>query len=124
MFNSMYKMDKAQLSSFQEGTPITVQLNEAETVIDLHRFTVELSFEEHLRTKPSGVIQTDGAVTKLQSHRCDDAGRQCTISAETAPADAAVGDGVPPWVHEQNMVIDHHERWAAGERGLWVLSDR
>lgn len=31
-----------------------------------------------------------------------------TISAKTAPADAAVGDEVSLWLNEGNMVIDHH----------------
>ncbi|MFZ1744450.1 MAG: hypothetical protein WAU17_00900, partial [Nitrospirales bacterium] len=33
---------------------------------------------------------------------------QYTISANTAPADAEVGDEVTLWLNEENMVIDHH----------------
>ena len=33
---------------------------------------------------------------------------QYTLSAKTAPADAAVGDEVSLWINEDNMVIDHH----------------
>jgi hypothetical protein len=33
---------------------------------------------------------------------------QYTISAKTAPSDAAVGDEVSLWLNDENMVIDHH----------------
>ncbi|MDE3050937.1 MAG: hypothetical protein KGJ48_13685 [Nitrospirota bacterium] len=101
---------KSKLSSFEEGAPVTVELNEAGKVIDVHRFTVEMSFDEHPRTKPGYVIQVNGTVTKIQSgliYVKTPAG-QYTISAKTAPADAAVGDEVSLWINEENMVIDHH----------------
>ena len=101
---------KSKLSSFEEGAPVTVELNEAGKVIDVHRFTVEMSFDEHPRTKPGYVIQVNGTVTKIQSgliHVKTPAG-QYTISAKTAPSDAAVGDEVSLWINEENMVIDHH----------------
>ena len=45
---------------------------------------------------------------------------QYTISAKTAPADAAVGDHVSLWVNEEGMVIDHHgkEKHKAGSHRL------
>ena len=55
------------MSAFEEGAPVTIELNEAGKVIDIHRFTVEMSFDEHPRTKPGYVIQVNGTVTKIQS---------------------------------------------------------
>lgn len=101
---------RSKMSAFDEGAPVTIELNEAGKVIDIHRFTVEMSFDEHPRTKPGYVIQVDGTVSKIQSgviYVKTPAG-QYTISAKTAPADAAVGDEVSLWVNEENMVIDHH----------------
>lgn len=45
---------------------------------------------------------------------------QYTISANTAPADAAVGDEVSLWINEEGMVIDHHgkEQHKAGSHRL------
>lgn len=101
---------RSKMSTFEEGAPVTIELNEAGKVIDIHRFTVEMSFDEHPRTKPGYVIQVNGTVTKIQSgviYVKTPAG-QYTISTKTAPADAAVGDEVSLWVNEENMVIDHH----------------
>ena len=94
----------------EEGASVTVELNEAGTVIDLLRTSVEINFDEHPRTNPGHVIQVNGTVTKIQSgliYVKTPAG-QYTLSAKTAPADAAVGDEVSLWINEDNMVIDHH----------------
>ena len=101
---------RSKLSTLEEGAPVTIELNEAGKMIDINRFTVEMSFDEHPRTKPGYVIQVNGTVTKVQSgliYVKTPAG-QYTISANTAPADAAVGDDVSLWINEEGMVIDHH----------------
>lgn len=113
---------RSKMSSFEEGTPVTVELNEAGKVIDIHRLTVEMRFDEHPRTTPGYVIQVNGTVTKIHSgliYVKTPAG-QYTISAKTAPADAAVGDEVSLWINEENMVIDHHgkEKHKAGTHRL------
>lgn len=43
------------------------EVNESGKVIDIYKFTVELAFDEHPRTKPGHVIQVDGTVTKFES---------------------------------------------------------
>jgi hypothetical protein len=101
---------RSKMSTLEEGAPVTIELNEAGKVIDIHRFTVEMNFDEHPRTKPGYAIQVNGTVTRIQSgviYVKTPAG-QYTISAKTAPADAAVGDEVSLWINEENMVIDHH----------------
>ena len=113
---------RSKMSSFEEGAPVTIELNEAGKVIDIHRFAVEMSFDEHPRTTPGYVIQVNGTVTKIQSgliYVKTPAG-QYTISAKTAPADAAVGDEVSLWLNEESMVIDHHgkEKHKAGTHRL------
>lgn len=113
---------RSQLSAFEEGAPVTLELNEAGKVIDVHRFTVEMSFEQHPRTNPGHEIKVDGTVAKIQSglvYVKTPAG-QYTISANTAPPDAAVGDEVTLWINEEGMVIDHHgkEKHKAGTHRL------
>ena len=101
---------EVKTGGIEEGALVTVELNEAGTVVDLYRMTVEMSFDEHPRTMPGYVIQVNGTVTKIQSgviYVKTPAG-QYTINAKTAPSDAAVGDEVSLWVNEENMVIDHH----------------
>ena len=58
---------KVQVVRVGGRAPVTIELNEAGKMIDIHRFTVEMSFDEHPRTKPGYVIQVDGTVTKFDS---------------------------------------------------------
>lgn len=113
---------RSKMSTLEEGAPVTIELNEAGKVIDIHRFTVEMSFDEHPHTTPGYVIQVNGTVTKIQSGviYVKTPTGQYTISAKTAPSDAAVGDEVSLWVNEENMVIDHHgkEKHKAGMHRL------
>lgn len=101
---------RSQLSGLEEGAPITVELNEAGKVIDIHRMTVEMAFDEHPHTKSGYHLTLNGVVTKIQSglvYVKTPVG-QYTINAKTAPSDAAVGDEVTLWLNEENLVIDHH----------------
>jgi len=101
---------EVKAGGIEEGALVTVELNEAGTVIDLQRTSVEISFDERPRTAPGYAIQVNGTVTKIQSGMIfvKTPVGQYTISAKTAPADAAVGDEMSLWVNEDNMVIDHH----------------
>lgn len=113
---------RSKLSAFKEGEPITIELNEAGDVIDIHRLTVEMEFDEHPYMTPSRVIQVNGTVTKIQSGLIyvKTPTGQYTISAKTAPSDAAVGDEVLLWLNDENLVIDHHgkEKHKAGSHRL------
>ena len=113
---------EVKTGGIEEGALVTVELNEAGTVIDLHRMTVEMSFDEHPRTTPGHVIQVNGTVTKFQSGLAyvkTPAG-QYTLMQKYAPADAAVGDEVSLWINEEGMVIDVHgkEKAKAGTHRL------
>ena len=101
---------KSKLSALEEGAPVTIELNEAGKMIDINRFTVEMSFDEHPRTKPGYVIQADGVVTKFESGLVyvKTPAAQYTLMRKYAPADAAVGDRVSLWINEEGMVIDVH----------------
>jgi hypothetical protein len=108
----VFPLDRLETKTggIEEGTLVTVELNEAGTVIDLHRMTVEMSIDEHPHTKSGYHLTLEGEVTKIQSglvYVKTPVG-QYTINAKTAPADAAVGDEVTLWLNEENLVIDHH----------------
>ena len=101
---------RSQLSGVDEGTSIAIELNEAGKVIDIHRLTVELEIDEHPHALAGSHLTLNGEVTKIQSglvYVQTPVGRY-TISAKTAPPDAAVGDEVTLWLNEENLVIDHH----------------
>lgn len=101
---------KSKLSALEEGAPVTIELNEAGKMIDIHRFTVEMSFDEHPRTKPGYVIQVDGTVTSIKSGlaHVKTPTAEYTLMSKYAPPDAAVGDRVSLWINEEGMVIDVH----------------
>ena len=101
---------RSQLSGIDEGTPIAIELNEQGKVIDIHRMTVEIQFDEHPHTKSGYHLTLNGVVTKIQSGLAyvKTPVGQYTIPMKQAPPDAAVGDEVTLWLNEENMVIDHH----------------
>lgn len=101
---------RSKLSALEEGAPVTIELNEAGKMIDINRFTVEMTFDEHPRTKPGYVIQVDGTVTKIDASLVyvKTPAAQYRLMKKYAPADAAVGDQVSLWINEEGMVIDVH----------------
>jgi hypothetical protein len=82
------------------------------TVIDLHRFSVEMTFDEHPHTKPGQVIQVSGQISKAQSgfFSVKTPVGQYTISKSTVPGGTGVGDEVSLWINNDNMVIDRHRK--------------
>jgi hypothetical protein len=101
---------RSKMASIEEGTPVTIELNEAGNMIDIHRLTVEMSFSEHPRTKPGHRITVHGVVEKIQSGLLFAKTPFSTyrLSLKTAPSGIQVGDEITLWVNEDNIVIDHH----------------
>lgn len=101
---------RSKLSAFKEGAPVTIELNEAGKLIDIHQFTVEMEFDEHPRTKPGYVIQVDGTVTKMDAALVyvKTPAAQYKLMRKYAPSNAAVGDHVSLWINDEGMVIDVH----------------
>jgi uncharacterized protein YuzE len=110
---------RSTLSQFEEGQPVTIELNETGKVIDIHKFTVEMAFAEHPRTNLGYVIQVDGTVTKFESGLVyvKTPAAQYTLMKKY---DAAVGDQESLWINEEGMVIDVHgkEKRKAGTHRL------
>ncbi len=101
---------EVKTGGIEEGALVTVELNEAGTVIDVHRFTVEMSFNKQPRTKPGYHITAHGVVEKIQSGVIFVKAPSATyrLNAKSAPSGIKVGDEISLWVNEENMVIDHH----------------
>lgn len=103
------------------GEPIEMQVDDHNamidvhrrgTVIDLHRFSVEMTFDERPRTKPGHIIQVSGHISRIQSGflSVKTPVGQYTISQKTVPSEATVGDEVSLWIRDDNMVIDRHRK--------------
>jgi hypothetical protein len=101
---------RSKLGSMEEGAPVTIELNEAGKVIDIHRLVVEMSFDKQPRTKPGYQMTVHGVVEKIQSGLIHVKAPSATyrLSTKIAPSGIQVGDEITLWVNEWNMVIDHH----------------
>lgn len=108
---------RSKLAQFQEGAPVTIELNEEGKLIDIHAFNVEMVVSDNPRMRPGYRIQTHGTVEKMQSGLIfikTPTGRY-TVPAKLAPSNAAVGDEVSLWINEEGLVIDGHgEKRPAG----------
>jgi hypothetical protein len=108
---------RSKLAQFQEGAPVTIELNEEGKLIDIHKFNVEMVVSDNPRMRPGYRIQTHGTVEKIQSGLIfikTSTGRY-TVPTKLAPSNAAVGDEVMLWINEEGLVIDGHgEKRQAG----------
>lgn len=94
---------KSKLSAIEEGTPVTVKLNQPGDVIDVHRVDwTRMMVDGSISAIRSGVafVKTPG-------------GHATFPAAEMGPRDLAVGDEVVLHLNENNTVIDVHKK---GER--------
>ena len=112
---------RSKLAQFQEGAPVTIELNEEGKLIDIHKLTVEMVVSDNPRTRPGYRIQANGTVEKIQSGLIfikTHTGRY-TVPTKLAPSNAAVGDEVMLWINEEGLVIDGHgEKRQAGVHRL------
>ena len=101
---------RSKMASLEEGTPVTIELNEAGNMIDIHRLTVEMTFNKQPRTRPGYHMTMHGVVEKIQSGMITAKTPFATyrLSVKTAPSGIQVGDEITLWVNEDNMVVDHH----------------
>jgi hypothetical protein len=101
---------RSKLASMEDGAPVTIELNEAGKVIDIHRLVVEMQFNQQPKTKAGYRVETHGTVEKIVSGMVFVKGPFASyrLSAKTAPRDIAVGDELDLWLDRGNMVIDHH----------------
>ncbi len=58
---------RSRLSGVEEGAPISVELNEAGNVIDIHKTHVQVTINANPRTKTGYHIKLNGKVTRIKS---------------------------------------------------------
>lgn len=106
---------RSQLAGIEEGTLISIELNEAGKVIDIHRMKMELTLDEQPSTKPGYHITVHGVVDKIQGPMVlvTAPGGDYWLNVKTLPKDIKAGDEITLWVNEENMVVDHHRKGQA-----------
>lgn len=101
---------KSKLSVIEEGSPVTVEVNEEGKVIDVHRFDVEMTFNRQPRTKAGFHIAAHGIVDKIQSGVVAVKTPAATyrLNEKSMPSGLKVGDEISLWINPEGMVVDHH----------------
>jgi hypothetical protein len=115
------KRNRPKFTMFQDGTLITVQLNDKGEVIDVHRqLELELAVAPAPHIEPGFRIKLEGVVAEIKSGEVfvQTLGGQYSLNAKTAPQDVKVGDKLMLWVSGNNVAIDHH---AKGKEGVHRL---
>lgn len=111
------KLNRPKFTMFPAGTPITVQLNDKDQVIDVHpalELTLELIPVPY--TEPGQRMQLEGVVVEIKSGQVfvKTSAGQYSLNAKTAPQDVEIGDKLTLWVSGNNVAVDHHVTGKAG----------
>ncbi len=105
---------RSKLNMLKEGAQITVELNEAGKVVDIHSVTMTINVDPG--TGPVGSrIKLIGTVTKIQSNivTVKTPTGQLSLNQKRGLGDAKVGDEVTVFVNENNVVMSVQKQGAA-----------
>ena len=103
---------KDKLAGVEEGSRITVELNEQGEVIELHHVAINIQIEPGARTRPGYHFQVNGKVSKIKSGLIfvDTPVGEFTLTSRLGLRNAKVGDEVALWVNESNLIVDAHKK--------------
>jgi hypothetical protein len=95
------------IQDLADGTMVTVEVNEAGRVIDLHRVEAE---EASCDKRHHCKVMVHGTVTAIESGMMfiRTPVVEYELQANAAPRDAVLGDEMTIWVNENNIVLDQH----------------
>jgi hypothetical protein len=107
--NKVYSLDEheAKTKALPEGTMVSVEINEADKVIDLHPVETEAAAcdkRHHCKVMLHGIVRKvgDGLIfikTPVIEYE---------LTANFAPRNTAPGDEMTLWAHENDVVLDHY----------------
>jgi hypothetical protein len=102
---------KTKLSVIKEGSPITVELNETNQVIDIHRVEMTMQVASGPFEKSYTHLKLSGVVSKVQAGlvTVKTPTGHYTVGLKAIGAVCKVGDRVTMFVNEGNTVIDIHK---------------
>ena len=102
---------EAKTVRFPEGTMVTVEIDEAGTVVDVHSVETE---QAACDTRHHCKVMLHGTVRKIEDRMIfiKTPVVEYEIPANVAPSVAAVGDEMTLWVYENSVVLNYHQ---AGE---------
>jgi hypothetical protein len=109
--------NRPKFTMFQDGAPITVQLNDKGDVIDVHRqLQLGPAVIPVRHTQPGFRIKLEGVVARIKSGQVfvKTPGAEYSLTAKSALPDVKVGDELTIWVSDNNVAVDHHAKGKAG----------
>jgi hypothetical protein len=117
------KKNRPKFTMFQDGTPITLQLDENGEVIDVHR-QVELQAIAPA-PQPGFRIKLEGVVARIKSGQVfvKTPGAEYSLNAKTVLQDVKVGDELTIWVSDNNVAVDHHAKGKAGGAHRYIMGE-
>jgi hypothetical protein len=115
------KRNRPKFTMFEDGAPITVQLNDKGEVIDVHRqLELELAIAPAPHVEPGFRIKLEGVVADIKSGQVfvQTPGGRYSLNAKTAPPHVKAGDKLTLWVSGNNVAVDHHVKGKEGVHRL------
>lgn len=103
---------KSKLSAIKAGEPVTVELNKAGDVIDIHRLQITMQPTPSAVEQAGSRLKLSGEVTKVKSGIVfvKTPVGEMRFGAEMKMKDLKVGDAVIMDINENNVVIDVHKK--------------
>ena len=104
--------NKSKLSAIQEGTPVTLELNQAGEVIDVHRMEVGIDVAPTGQAGAGSHTQLTGVVSKIKSGLVfvKTSVGEARFGSEMGMKGLSVGDEVVLQINGNNSVIDVHRK--------------
>ncbi len=103
---------KSKLPAIKEGEPVTVELNKAGEVIDIHRLKLSIQATPSAGQRAGSRMKLAGEVTKIKSGMVfvKTPASEVRFGAEMGMKDLKVGDAVIMEINENNVVIGVHKK--------------
>ena len=117
--------NKSKLSAMQEGAPVTLELNQAGEVIDVHRMEVGFDVAPTGRGGAGSQTQLTGVVSKVQSGLVSvkTPVGEARFGSEMGMKGLAVGDEVILQISGNNSVIDVRRKGAPAPVHLFITGN-
>lgn len=103
--------ENSTLTTIEEGTPITVQLNQAGEVISLAQLSIDIEISNSTKKRQGNMLKLAGTVSKVKAGFAfvETPIGVLTLSKNTGLRNAKSGQEVTVWLNDHHLVIDVRE---------------
>ncbi len=106
------KGNKDALASAEQGTPITVQLDQAGDVVGLWRLNVDIQISDGTKKRQGTLMKLAGTVSRVKAGYAfvETQIGTLTLSKKTGFLNVKAGQEVTVWLNEHHLVIDVRQK--------------